>query len=154
MAGQSQGCTRPVWEQRNWGRMGGKPDQELTRERCRLVGKTKCWTGSALSCSNPSFPCVRDKVTRCIIYSAQRKQLFRGSAGVFRQPCSVPEESHLRTLPTSFHPLPASGFPTVISPSGCATRMLWALTQYFWLYFNSLKLPGLPGFKGHPTTFI
>lgn len=30
MAGQSQGWTRLVWEQRNWGRMGEKRDQEPT----------------------------------------------------------------------------------------------------------------------------
>lgn len=86
----------------------------------RLVGKAECWKGSALYCSNTSFPCTQAKVTRCMIYLAQGKQLFRGSAGVFRQSCSVPEESHLQMLTASFYPLPASGSPAVISPSGCA----------------------------------
>ena len=124
IAGQSQGWTRLVWKQRNWGRMGEKRDQELTRERHRLVGKTKCWKGAALFCSNTSFLCAQDKVTRCMIYLARRKQLFGESVGVFRQSCSVPEESHLQTLTASFYPLPSPRFPTVISPSGCAAQML------------------------------
>lgn len=130
-------------------------DQEPTRERHRLGGETKCWKGPALFCSNTSFPCVQDKVTRRMIYLAQRKQLFGGSVGVFRQSCSVPEESHLQMFTASFYPLPSSRFPTVTSPQavlrGCFRL---SLSLYFWLHFNSLKSSGLPGFEGHPTTFI
>lgn len=84
VVGQIQGCATVVWEQRTWGRVGEKPDQELTPERCRLVGKTKCWQGFVLFCLSIFFLCVQGKVTRCMIYLAQRKQLFGGSAGVFR----------------------------------------------------------------------
>lgn len=102
------------------GEDGKKPDQEVTREMHRLVGKAECWKGCTLYCSNTSFPCVQAKVTRCMIYLAQGKQLFRGSAGVFRQSCSVPEESHLQMLTALFYPLPASRSPAAILPSGCA----------------------------------
>jgi len=96
--------------------MGEKPDHELTWERHRLLGKIKRWKGSTPFCSNTSFPCIQDKVTRCMIYLAQRKQLFGGSAGVFRQSCSVPEDSHLQTLTTCFYSPPCLSFPCSYLP--------------------------------------
>lgn len=68
-------------------------------------GKNKVLEGPrAFFSQTHLFPCVQDKVTRYMIYLAQRKQLFGGSVGVFRQSCSVSEESHLQTLTASFYP--------------------------------------------------
>lgn len=124
------------------GEDGEKPAQELPREMHRLVGEAECWKGPALYCSNTSFPCVQAKVTRRMIYLAQGKQLFRGSAGVFRQSCSVPEESHLQMLTASFYPLPASLSPAVISHQA-VLRMPQAFTQP--LRLPSLQFPQVLG---------
>lgn len=154
VAGWSLGC--PDWS----GSRGTGGGWEESRAGAgagmhRLVGKAERWKGSVLYCSNTSFPCTQAKVTRCMIYLAQGKQLFRGSAGVFRQSCSVPEESHLQMLTASFYPLPASRSPAALSPSGLSWGCLrLSLSPYVCLRFNFLKFLGLPGSEGHPSTVI
>lgn len=118
-------------------------------------GKNKVLEGPrAFFSQTHLFPCVQDKVTRYMIYLALRKQLFGGSVGVFRQSCSVSEESHLQMLTASFYPLPLVSLQ--LSPHQAVLHGCFrlSLSLYFWLHFNSLKLSGLPGFEGHPTTFI
>lgn len=77
-----------------------------------------------------------------MIYLAPGKQLFRGSAGVFRQSCSAPEESHLQMLTASFYPLPASRSPP-LSRRQAVLRMPQALTQP--LHLPSLQFPEVLG---------
>lgn len=77
-----------------------------------------------------------------MIYLAQGKQLFRGSAGVFRQSCSVPEESHLQMLTVHFTPSQPLA-PLPLSRHQAVLQMPRALTQL--LCLPSLQFPEVLG---------
>lgn len=116
--------------------------------------KQKCWMGSALFCSNAAFPCAEDKVTRCVIYSAQRKRCAEEARGFLGDHVRFLRSPFYKLYPLRFTPsLPLVSLripPHQAVPHRCFPL---SLSLYFWLHFNALKLLGLPGFEGHPTTF-